>query len=159
MGTYIPDTQDALVALFDAATDSSVVVYNGPPPDTIYHNYVAVGYATYGNLGAGSPSVTGGQSVSPMGNNMRSEEFDVYCQLRVTSGNLDVPARRQEAKVVFDACNDALIADGTIGGTLPQSAAWPHVSRMFWQSDLNQAGSAGSYCTVDFTVRISIELI
>ena len=75
-------------------------------------NSVTVGYSEGGSAGSFT------QNPSPYSNHGAAESGVVNCLLRVTTGSVDLPAKRAAVFTAFDAWSDALFADHMLSGVL-----------------------------------------
>jgi hypothetical protein len=112
----------ALAALFDIALD--VPVYDGPrPTGGNDRRFVLVGSA-----GDDDDWLTVERDWSDMGNRWTDETASIVCSAWATSGDAHPSAGRTvrgQAEALAYACEAALHADPTIGGTVPANSPGP----------------------------------
>ena len=150
--TLVPDAIESMAVMFRAAVASlnipASAVFDGPPTGTaIPMEYVCVGWST-----SGPPDVAGVAAEEE--NAIRSEEFDVLCQVSVASGDTNVPALSARAGVILSAIGTALRADRELGGLLSAMQGRADRTGAFnWERG---ATDAGMEVTVSFVVHVSV---
>ena len=108
----IPAVVTALFSAFDAATDATV--FDGRWVTTPDGDYLTVGWTPDDEGSSGSQEWVG------LGNRARTERIDIPCYIDSYSGDVDTASRRNAAFTILAACENALRADPTLGGAVPQ---------------------------------------
>ncbi len=136
------DLLDALVATFrtdPTLTAANVAVFDGPPiTDLSAGNLLFVGAAP-NDADDSAPDAVASQQWGELGARAKYEDLQLRCELWVVSGSVDMPARRQAAKTLLDAVENALRADFTLGvGHL----LWIHLAGLEVRQMQTQGGSS-----------------
>lgn len=118
----IPVVIDALVSTLTTSLAGAATVYDGQwvTPPAGNESYVAVGWAP------DLPGPTGDQEWASLGNRARTERIDVPCYADAYTGDTDTSSRRTAAFDLFAAVENALRADPTIGGVIP-NPGWAQI--------------------------------
>lgn len=118
MSTKLWAVRDALVTAF-GVVDADV--FAGPRPKSANpKRYVLVG-SDGGETGVESTEdgLTAEQTASALGpGTWRDETGSILCAVWAWSGNSSVTTDETDARVLFDACEDALAADRSLAGLL-----------------------------------------
>src|SRR4051812_11288714 len=149
--TLVPGVIDALATVFRAALLPHGVpgsaVSDGPfTGSDIPADYCTVGWST-----SGPPDVVG--TASGEGNDDRSELFEVYCELSLSTGDATLTALTARAGVLLSAIGDALRADHTLGGYLTNQDSADRTGNFTWERDV---GTTGATVAVSFVVHVSV---
>lgn len=131
----IPAVCDALVSTLTTALAGTATVYDGQwvtaPAGT--KSYVAVGWTPDGD------GPEGQQEWAGLGNRARTESIDIPCYADAYSGSTSTAARRNAAFELFAACEDALRADPTLGGVVPQPG-WSQIGTYAVRQEQTDSG-------------------
>ena len=110
----IPAVISALVSTFTTAMPTATV-YDGQWLTTPDGDYLTVGWTPNGEQPTGHQ-----QWDASLGNKARGEEIDIPCYVDSYSGDTDTATRRNAAFALLAAAENALRADLTLGGAVPQ---------------------------------------
>ena len=144
----IPATLDALVAALRARPALvDTVVHDGTPITEEGTQYVAVGWSD-----EDTSSVSGRQEPATLGNLRRAETYDINCQACAWDGSTEMKVARDRAFAIFAEVEDALRADGTIGGNVIFADIGSYTVRQVQTT-------GGALVTIDFTIAVKITRI
>jgi hypothetical protein len=120
----LPDTMDALLAVFTAAPElADVTVRDGPSTSqATVQEILSVGYT-------GSDDDTDAETqVSAEGLNPARdrEQFTIRCAAAVLKGGTDISAARKRAYDIVTAAGAAIARDHTLGGTVMRAMIGSH---------------------------------
>lgn len=149
--TKIDAAIDKLVALFDAAT--ATAVYDGPATAFPTAEWIVVG--SDGPVAEEEDAARGAQTWKGLGALIRDEEILVTCACGSSTGNAETNAkpRRDAAKAILAACEEALRADPGLGGFTTGGAA--AITEATLRYITNTAGLGAVFV---FTVTIPVRL-
>lgn len=171
--TLVPDTIDALVAMFGAAAvdaaaglpldangnAQTVEVIDGGPTSDLPANYVMVGYnagfASQGFSGTTGLAVDGSRTLSETGNRQFGEAFSVWCEASTFTGDSDPGAlsrQRIATGILVSALWASIEADPTLQGVVTNVPAYAVVSSFQWLLDRPGDG-------VGVTVRFAVSIV
>lgn len=108
----IPAAVEALVSIFDAATTATVI--DGRWVRVPDGDYLTVGWTPDDEGSSATQDWVG------LGNRARNEMIDIPCYIDSFSGDTTTASRRNAAFGVLASCEDAVRADPTLGGVVPQ---------------------------------------
>lgn len=137
----IPAVRTALVAALKASLPNAVV-FNGPFVTVPDGDYVAVGWTPEGDRAGATQSWAG------LGNKARDEQIDVPCYCDSYSGSTNWPARIDAAYTLLAAAENALRADPTLGGAIP-NPGWAQISSY---TEFDEGNPQGTYVGIVFHV-------
>lgn len=148
--TKIAAAVDKLVALFDAATTTTV--YDGPATTFPTATWIVVG--SDGVIQEEEDAASSSQVWKGLGANIRDESIRVTCACGYSTGNDgSMKAARDGAEAIFAECVAALRSDPGLGGFVTGGAA--AVTENALRYVTNSSGKAAVYV---FTITIPVRL-
>jgi|GEM_PF-5705669 len=143
----IPTYINGALALIRARPSlATVQILDGPPTTELADDYIAVG------LSEGGEAVSGYQSPNALGNQRRSEEYAINCQVSSIDGDADMAVARARCFVLFAEVEAAIRADGTGSGAV----MFADIGATNYSQEQDETGANA---TLNFTLSVRLSRI
>ena len=145
----IPRAIDGLIANLKADKSmAAVTIIDGQPTIDLPGDYVAIGF-----VDDASPSISGSQDPTALGNLRREEKYTIACEVSSWVGSTIMKTARDRAFAILGNVERVVRADGTLNGAV--------IFADFGSSiDVSQVQTTnGAVVTILFSVEIKINRI